>query len=695
MLPVTEERPRCRECGSVSNDPEWCDVCGSELAAPAPSTAWLRVGDSFRVVLTRDTILPSARGPGVEVERAFDDTLPPGLHAAAFAPDQTNPFGTRPTEPQSPVAAAPTGTADSQVVEPLALTLETAIASVAHKRIWRATSADGRVFRVEERSSPSREAIPAGVQALSWLVDVPLGVAQHGDHELKVYREVAGVTMFERLEAMDAPLTPTEVVEWLRPVIRAMRDIHNAGFLCLRLCPYTVKYARDGRVFLQNVELLYPRDTALPTLPAIAGYTAPEIYEASVGTPPDLRADIFSIGMMAYFLITATDPPTSIYTNYRPAIAARDRAPAFPLGFAPVIDRLAAFDPDARPKNGTDALLALEHARDRAVQQVRGLEHCPIAVAADTHVGIVKRLHTAENQDSVFTGLDDRATTGLLVVADGVSTATYGSGDIASRLTVEAFADAWATLLANPSAALHDGPKAWLERAFEDANARCIDYINAHHSPFEDEPSEVMGSTCVAALIHDGRVTLGSLGDSRAYLVGEDTIERVTRDHNIFTLSIAEGLDADVATTLPQADALARCIGTYEHAEDGTLVSDPLEPDLYSFSLRDGDRLLLCSDGLTDYAAASSDAADQAIGELVRADELPELACLSLIALANRGGGGDNIGVAIGMARPRWTDAYHWFSEQRQLEEEAEESLSLDLEALVQAAKASLDGEEA
>ena len=684
---MTEERPRCRECGSVSNDPDWCDVCGSELAQPAPAAAWLAVGDTFRVALTRDAILPT-RAAGVEVERAFDDTLPPGLSTAALlAPDQTNPFGTRPTEQQTPVVVPAAATPDSQVVETLSLTLQTLIASLAHKRIWRAVSKDGRAFRVEERATPSREAIPDGVHTLAWLVDVPLGVARHGEHELKVYREVAGVTMFERLEAMDTPLTPTEVVEWLRPVIRAMREIHTAGFLCLRLCPYTVKYARDGRVFLQNVELLYPQDTALPTLPAISGYTAPEIYEASVGTPPDLRADLFSVGMMAYFLITRSDPPTSIYTNYRPAISARDRVPEFPLGFSPVLETLSAYRVEDRPKDGADALEQLEHARDRAVQQVRGLDHCPIGVAADTHVGIVKRLHTAENQDSVFTAVDERATTALVVVADGVSTATYGSGDVASQLTVAAFEDAWRRLLENPSAALHEGPGAWLRRAFEDANARCIAYINTRYGPFDTEPAEVMGSTCVAALIHDGRVTLGSLGDSRAYLVGERTIERITRDHNIFTLAIAEGLEADVAATLPQADALARCIGTYEFADDGLLVSDPLEPDLYAFSLHDGDRLLLCTDGLTDYAADSTEATECAIGDIVRSEELPELACLSLVALANRGGGGDNIGVAIAVARPRWSGAYEWFAEQRQLEHDGAESLSLDLEALVQAAQ--------
>jgi hypothetical protein len=187
-----------------------------------------------------------------------------------------------------------------QTVAPqrVTITLDSVVAQLGHKRIWRGSDGDGQRYRVEERSSASKERVPTNISGLSMLVDIPLGQTDHGAHEVKVYREVAGQLLHERLEARDSPLTPTEIVEWIRPIIAAMETIHNAGFFCLRFCPYTVKYVDDGDgVFLQGVEVLYPRDAPLAKLPAIAGYTAPEVYEASVGDPLTGAADVYGIAM--------------------------------------------------------------------------------------------------------------------------------------------------------------------------------------------------------------------------------------------------------------------------------------------------------------------------------------------------------------------------------------------------------------
>ncbi|MFT6400231.1 MAG: serine/threonine protein kinase, partial [Bradymonadia bacterium] len=264
-----------------------------------------------------------------------------------------------------------------QTVAPqrVTITLDSVVAQLGHKRIWRGSDGDGQRYRVEERSSASKERVPTNISGLSMLVDIPLGQTDHGAHEVKVYREVAGQLLHERLEARDSPLTPTEIVEWIRPIIAAMETIHNAGFFCLRFCPYTVKYVDDGDgVFLQGVEVLYPRDAPLAKLPAIAGYTAPEVYEASVGDPLTGAADVYGIAMTLYYLIAGSDPPASLYTAYTPAILARDFNPDFPLGFAPVLGLIGALAADERPSDAETLLEILEEARDRSVRQIAGIE---------------------------------------------------------------------------------------------------------------------------------------------------------------------------------------------------------------------------------------------------------------------------------------------------------------------------------
>lgn len=649
----------------MSKDPRWCDVCGAELN-PSPG-GWLEEGDTIRVRLHNGPPalrLPSLVQP-VEAFEGEEDTLPPqGAH-------HTTPLFLRETGPLD----ADEANASSAPLEETEIALTESLAVLNHKRVWRGKDDYGRLYRVEERATPSREALPEGAEQLSSVVDLPLAAVERGEHQLRVYRFVPGRTMHERRIDNPNVLTPTEIVEWIRPVVRALKTIHEAGFLCLRVCPYTVKFTVGGDVFFQNVDVLYRRDAALTTLPAIAGYTAPEVFEASLESPPDVRADLYAVAMLVYYLIAGGDPPTSVHTGYAPALRARDFAPNFALGFASALETLGSPDPEARPASAEDLLELLSAARDRSVRQRAPDVPLRVSVAADTHVGIVKRYHTAENQDAVFARSDPDTNTSLIVVADGVSTATYGAGDIASRLCVQAFNDAWIEFLAQPLEALGGDAGAWLTGVIDRANRAIVDAVNEEHAPFEGEPSEVMGSTCVAALIQGGHVTLASIGDSRAYLLRDGFAERITRDHNVLTLGVVGGLDADVALTLPQAEALARCLGAFDLDDCTTLKAIDLEPDVFRFDLTPGDRLLLCSDGLTDYAANTEAESERIIHQIVASEDLPELACIELIRAANRGGGGDNIGLAIAVAEPAWTDVFEWFGAQRGYDEDAADDI--------------------
>ena len=678
----------------MSSDPEFCDVCGSDLSATAKPDAWLDLGSTITLAITRPKPVRVEPAPA-----SFDDTLPPPGIRSAQPTDQFTRQGTGQLTPVAPAdddltvetnnpnarsrSLSQTVTAvgttefeaaliDAETPEEVTITIDSMITQLGHKRVWVGSDDVGTNYRIEERSTPSQERVPTGINQLAIFVDIPLGQTSHGGHEVKVYRSVAGKLLHERLDERDSPLTPTEIVEWTRPIVLAMEAIHAAGFFCLRICPYSVKYPDSGDgIFLQGVEVLYPQDAALTKLPAIAGYTAPEVYEASVGDPLSGAADVYSIAMIVYYLIAGADPPASLYTGYTPAILARDHNPEFPLGFAPVLGEIGALDPSERPADAGGLLAAIENARDRSVRQVAGIDRLRVTAAVDTHVGIIKKLHTPQNQDSVFTACDETGSSTLIVVADGVSTASFGSGDIASQIAIACSKSAWKTYMERPDVVRERGVGQWLNDLFQRINRDLVEAVNAEFAPFSGEPSEVMGSTCLIAFIQNGIAHLLTLGDSRAYLLRTGFMEQISRDHNLLTLGIADGIDPDTAFMLPQGAALAKCLGSFD-VHEGRLEAVDVEPDVYVFPLLAGDRLLMCTDGLTDYAGVTVAESEARIYDTVMAGELPELICLDLIRLANAGGGGDNVGVGVCIADPKFPGPIAWFTQTR---EEAESAL--------------------
>jgi protein phosphatase len=141
-----------------------------------------------------------------------------------------------------------------------------------------------------------------------------------------------------------------------------------------------------------------------------------------------------------------------------------------------------------------------------------------------------------------------------------------------------------------------------------------------------------MGTTLtLAELGSDGIITLGHVGDTRAYLWRRGVLEQKTADHTVVAEQLAAGhiSAADVATH-PQRSMLTRVLG----------ISHELEVDSLQIETAPGDRLLVCSDGLTNMVE------DARIAQLL-ANAAPEEVVWSLIEEANRAGGHDNITVVV------------------------------------------------
>jgi protein phosphatase len=138
-----------------------------------------------------------------------------------------------------------------------------------------------------------------------------------------------------------------------------------------------------------------------------------------------------------------------------------------------------------------------------------------------------------------------------------------------------------------------------------------------------------MGTTMTVALVEDGTVTFGHVGDSRAYVLRDGALEQLTDDHSLVAELVRGGkLSAEEAEHHPQRSVITRALGT-----------DPdVDVDTFAVDAHEGDVFVLCSDGLTDMIA------DDEIGEVLSANrESLADAAKELVRRANKAGGQDNI----------------------------------------------------
>ncbi len=228
--------------------------------------------------------------------------------------------------------------------------------------------------------------------------------------------------------------------------------------------------------------------------------------------------------------------------------------------------------------------------------------------AAVTDVGRVRE----GNEDSFL--VDDRLH--LYAVADGMG--GHRAGEVASATALEAL-----------RAAIAAGRP--IDEAIELSN-------DAVYEKSTDDPSMAgMGTTLTAGIaIEDDLFMIANVGDSRAYLVRGADIEQVTEDHSLVEELVRDGrLTPEQAAVHPQRSIITRALG----------VAEGVEIDLYPVVLAAGDRVVLCSDGL------SSMLRDTVIARIVRREPDPTRAAEALVDAANEAGGEDNITAVVIHAR--------------------------------------------
>ena len=232
-----------------------------------------------------------------------------------------------------------------------------------------------------------------------------------------------------------------------------------------------------------------------------------------------------------------------------------------------------------------------------------------------TDIGIQRE----KNQDSCFAGNPD-ASSCFAIVCDGMGGAN--AGEIASAIAVktvsERVMDGWRKNITAESV------ENLLTSAISAANICVFDEACA------DSGKSGMGTTVVAAAVVGNECVIAHAGDSRAYLIS-DGIKRLTKDHSYVQTLVDSGIITDEqAEHHPKKNFITRALGVGEH----------IDIDFLTINVKQGDKLLLCSDGLTNFVS------EENICVIVSENSV-DAASETLIGCANTNGGGDNITVAV------------------------------------------------
>ncbi len=297
----------------------------------------------------------------------------------------------------------------------------------------------------------------------------------------------------------------------------------------------------------------------------------------------------------------------------------------------------------------TETLNAVESRLDRLAAKYFGPETEPVQVSfgAASHPGKVRATnedhyavtHRYRAREVLLTNLPAETLPQLcdssyvLAVADGVGGAAFG--EIASLLALKAGFDLTTTAFK------------WHFNVSEAESLEIAEALKVHirlihrrlraEAGGDDSPLKGMGTTLTGALTVGFDAFVAHVGDSRAYLYRNNRLHRLTRDHTLAEQLVANGVakSVDDASVAGFRSVLINCLG-------GDF--DDVDVDVCHVLLRDGDQLLLCTDGLTDMVP------EEDIAKILSGPLTAQATCQSLIDAALAYGGRDNVTVVLG----RW-----------------------------------------
>lgn len=569
---------------------------------------------------------------------------------------------------------------DTVTAPDLVLTLRVPIQSVSGRRRFLAEDEDGGRYEVlfavdvalvEARTETAKR---LGARGLP-----PCARGQHQGFEFIVTALDGLRAVIDLLASAIAERDRNDALElvesWVRPVATAFKALHDQGLSILG--------ADASEVFLDGAGHCRFRDIPVPrrleggsTGPdarrLAMGFSAPELY-GRCGGHVGAAADVFFVGCFLYYILARIAPLAEAAVTSHRLPPPNIFHPRVPPELAAVAHRAVSPLPTRRYRDPSALFDALETAIDsvRARRQY-GYQPITIDVGHELHIGILKGQYSPVNQDDLFLAYHQESSVGLFVVTDGVSLSQYGSGDMASACVRHEAANTWRALMDSdlPGAAdetvdialdtldglesmglslppSHEARARILRQMVDAANARIGTMVREEVPDFPGQPEGIMAATAIGMLLDKNRASMAFIGDSRIYLIRNGHISRLTIDHNLTTQLMRQGRQPTFARNFTGGNALIRCVGEFEKTAAGDIVAVPLRPEFVEIMLMPGDTILMCSDGIPDYAGLDEEDAERVMLEVVENAPGAPWAAFDLMVSANRGGGGDNISCIV------------------------------------------------
>jgi len=241
-----------------------------------------------------------------------------------------------------------------------------------------------------------------------------------------------------------------------------------------------------------------------------------------------------------------------------------------------------------------------------------------VSAVGVTDTGLVRAL----NEDSfLISGFENGLPYGFCILADGMG--GHNAGEVASAMATE--------IIANELSNSEIGNS---EEEIVSTITASLDYANneIYNKSVSNSANAGMGTTAVVIYLNGKTAYIANIGDSRAYLIEEDGITQLTTDHSIVQKLLESGsITPEEARNHPEKNIITKALGT-----------EPVEDyDIYEFSVQEGDKILLCSDGLSDMID------DSQINDILHQFINPDEAANALVAAAKENGGRDNITVVL------------------------------------------------
>lgn len=437
-------------------------------------------------------------------------------------------------------------------------------------------------------------------------------------------------------ETLEAGMSTDEVVSVALQIAQALRQLHRAGWALVGLSPDGVYVGRPIRVAQVGAAMRIGEEPAHAL--HVPGYSAPELAHRAAITG---KEDVYTLGAMLYRGLSGQPAPEQ--GPELAALATSAPAPGAPQLLASALD-------------SSSERIDLEEFYRRLLTFKRRLSLAPLAlrVASGTTIGLNQTRLANEDACGYLTwctAYEGRvAYNAVLCAIDGMG--GMEAGEVASTAALRAALSAAASYSVEqisgadgadrePGADSTDGGPATAGSPQRSLDPKGLVQAAAE-AAYTAARGRQVGATITCAVVDDGKLTLAHVGDTRAYLLRDGALTRLTRDHSLVAAMVASGmLTEDQARGHPESNKVLRSLGGQKTLPDGYIDGLTVAHGEDVLRLNEGDQLLFCSDGVWGVLD------DDALLVILTESPDPETAVETAIRRVLEGGAPDNAAIIV------------------------------------------------